>query len=125
MKRLPSMIAPMLLVLAVLSTSAVKPVEYVRISPSRTVEVRENANRWQARCPRRTRRHTGHDDPHIEIVYVFLQTSHSGERMSSGPSTPALLTAGFAGLADRRSLGRAPHNASASCASSRGSSQAR
>jgi hypothetical protein len=55
MKRLPSMIAPMLLVLAVLSTSAVKPVEYVRISPSRTVEVRENANRRQARCPRRTR----------------------------------------------------------------------
>lgn len=33
-KRLPSMIVPALLLVAVLSTSAVKPAEYVRISPS-------------------------------------------------------------------------------------------
>lgn len=56
MKRLPSIIAPILLVLAVLSTSAVKPVEYVRISPSRTVKVRPKTDhRRQARCSRRPR----------------------------------------------------------------------
>lgn len=33
-KRLPSMIVPALLLIAVLSTSVVKPAEYVRISPS-------------------------------------------------------------------------------------------
>ena len=33
-KRLPSMIVPVMLLIAVLSTSAVKPAEYVRISPS-------------------------------------------------------------------------------------------
>lgn len=35
-KRLPSMIVPALLLIAVLSTSVVKPAEYVRISPSAT-----------------------------------------------------------------------------------------
>ena len=75
MKRLPSMIAPMLLVLAVLSTSAVKPVEYVRISPSRSVGVRENADRRQARCPRRT---------HPSAISALRQRASAEERLEAG-----------------------------------------
>lgn len=51
-KRLPSMIVPALLLTAVLSTSAVKPVEYVRISPSAArTQVRPDAftRDWHAR----------------------------------------------------------------------------
>ncbi len=95
MTRMPSMIVPAMLVVAVLSTSAVKPVEYVRISPTAA----------KHRCAR-------------------LVAPHAGATSSSGPSTPGRLTAGFAGTAERRSLGSGPHSDSASSASSRGSSHA-
>ena len=51
----------------------------------------------------------------------------AGARSSSGPSvaSPGLLTAGLAARADSRSVGSAPHRASASSAPSGGSSHAR
>jgi hypothetical protein len=110
MIKTPSTIAPAMLIVAVLSTSAVKPVEYVRISPAAVGH----------RCSQASADRAG---VHPAGVH-FPGLPHAGATSSSGPSTPGRLTAGFAGAAERRSLGSGPHSDSASSASSRGSSQA-
>lgn len=126
------MVVPAMLVIAVLSTSAVKPIEYVRISPTAGAS-------WH-RCPRAVGDHAGAGlaDPrragpdHTKALATDALAAdarraglhHSGAMSSSGPSTPGRFTAGFAGTEERRSLASGPHSDSASSASRRGSSHA-
>jgi hypothetical protein len=87
--RMPSMIAPALLLIAVLSTSAVKPVEYVRISPS---AARPLAQRDRAR-PNPIERAGGHARS-VAGRSGSVQTMPANERggelgAAIGPRTPA------------------------------------